>query len=101
LCTTLPPFLYKNGNIFLNVLYIHLLSPPPPPQPTKHYLPSISTYMDPGCSVLGCCTAVPGSIPARHSSLSPAERKLFAQMQELLIQLRKKEYPAGEHPEEE
>jgi hypothetical protein len=31
----------------------------------------------------------------------PAGRKLFAQMQESLTQLRKKEYPAGEHPAEE
>jgi hypothetical protein len=52
-------------------------------------------------SVLGCCTAAPGSIPARHPSLDPAGRKLFAQMQESFTQLRKKEYPAGEHPEEE
>jgi hypothetical protein len=52
-------------------------------------------------SVLGCCTAAPGSNPARHPTLGPAGRKLFAQMQESLTQLRKKEYPAGEHPEEE
>jgi hypothetical protein len=52
-------------------------------------------------SVLSCCTAAPGSIPARHPSLDPAGRKLFAQMQESFTQLRKKEYPAGEHPEEE
>jgi hypothetical protein len=32
---------------------------------------------------------------------SNTSRKLFAQMQESLIQLRKKEYPAGEHPEGE
>ena len=50
-------------------------------------------------SVLGCCTAAPGSNPTRHPTLGPAGRKLFAQMQELLTQLRKKEYPAGEHPE--
>ncbi len=29
-------------------------------------------------SVLGCCTAAPGSNPARHSTLGPAGRKLFA-----------------------
>jgi hypothetical protein len=52
-------------------------------------------------SVLGCCTAAPGSNPTRHPSLGPAGRKLFAQMQESLTQLRKKEYPAGEHPEED
>ncbi len=52
-------------------------------------------------SVLGCCTAAPGSNPARHPTLGPAGRKLFAQMQESITQLRKKEYPAGEHPEEE
>jgi hypothetical protein len=52
-------------------------------------------------SVLGCCTAAPGSIPARHPSLDPAGRKLFAQMQESFTQLRKKVYPAGEHHEEE
>jgi hypothetical protein len=52
-------------------------------------------------SALGCCTAAPGSSPARHPTLGPAGRKLFAQMQESLTQLRKKEYPAGEHPEEE
>jgi hypothetical protein len=38
----------------------------------------------------------PGTPP-----LGPAGIKLFAQMQESLSQLRKKEYPAGEHPEEE
>jgi hypothetical protein len=47
-------------------------------------------------SVLGCCTAAPGSIPARHPSLDPAGRKLFAQMQESFTQLRKKVYPEGE-----
>ncbi len=52
-------------------------------------------------SVLGCCTGAPGSNPARHPTLGPAGRKLFAQMQESLTQLRKKEYPAGENPEEE
>ncbi len=31
-------------------------------------------------SVLGCCTAAPGSNPARHPTLGPAGRKLFAQM---------------------
>jgi hypothetical protein len=51
-------------------------------------------------SVLGCCMAL-GSNPARHPTLGPAGRKLFAQMQESHTQLRKKEYPAGEHPEEE
>jgi hypothetical protein len=50
-------------------------------------------------SVLGCCTVAPGSNPARHPTLGPAGR--FAQMQESHTQLRKKEYPAGEHPEEE
>jgi hypothetical protein len=40
-------------------------------------------------SVLGCCTAAPGSIPARHPSLDPAGRKLFAQMQGVI-------YPAQE-----
>jgi len=49
---------------------------------------------------LGCCTTVPDSISARHPSLGPAGRKLIAQMQESLTQLRRKEYPAGEHPEE-
>jgi hypothetical protein len=34
-------------------------------------------------------------------ALDPAGRKLFAQMQESFTQLRKKVYPAGEHPEEE
>jgi hypothetical protein len=43
-------------------------------------------------SVLGCCTAAPGAIPARHPSLDPAGRKLFAQMQESFTQLRKKVY---------
>jgi hypothetical protein len=38
---------------------------------------------------------------ARHPTFGPARRKLFAQTQESLTQLRKKEYPAGEHPEEE
>jgi hypothetical protein len=38
-----------------------------------------------------------GSNPARHLTLGPAGRKLFAQMQELHTQLRKKEYPAGEN----
>jgi hypothetical protein len=47
------------------------------------------------------CGEAPSSIPARHPSLGPAGRKLFAQMQESLSQLRKKDYPAGEHPEEE
>jgi hypothetical protein len=51
--------------------------------------------------VLGRCTAAPGSIPARYPFLGPAGRKLFAQMQESLTQLRRKEYPAGEHPEED
>jgi hypothetical protein len=41
-------------------------------------------------SVLGCCTAAPGSNPARHPTLGPAGRKLFAQMQESVTQLRKK-----------
>jgi hypothetical protein len=41
------------------------------------------------------------SIPARHPTLGPAGRKLFAQMQESLTPLRKKEYPAKELPEED
>jgi hypothetical protein len=72
-------------------------SPPPPRRKDNSYGVQHGLVV----SVLGCCTAAPGSNPARHPTLGSAGRKLFARMQESLTQLRKKEYPAGEHPEEE
>jgi hypothetical protein len=64
----------------------------------------IESFLGPEvASALCCCTAVPGSKPARHAYLGLAWCNLFAQMQESRTgtQLRKKEHPAGEHPEEE